>query len=659
MSHRRGDDVMTRREAIAAAAAIGAALALPLPLRAQRRSAAAWHERRDLFPEGVASGDPRHDSVILWTRRPPVNGTSLNRLRVEISADKDFHSVVSTNHAAVSAASDWTCRVLAAGLAPNRVYWYRFIDDDGNGSRIGRTITAPASADDRPVRFAFVSCQNVQQGACNAYRRMIWEDERAKPGEQLGFVLHLGDFVYEVVWYPEERPQGMYARRIRDLVRYAPGEKHADFHVPTSVRDYRALYRAYLADPDLQDARARWPFVCMPDNHEFSWKGWQSQESFGAVVPAQTRKVAANQAWFEYQPARVARPGASEVDRFVAPIVSDAPITNFDEHGLGVERGNLAAIGSLTYYRSMRWGKNVDLILTDNRSYRAEPLTDRPEAVALRPKEFPAVVSEDIIETLDAGRAARNGNPPPTISFGGADVPNPRASTPPQSMLGARQKGWFLDQLRSATGAWKLWGNSVGMLDWRTDFQNLPAEIGRQWPTTGYALFSDDDWSAYRHERAEILEFVRANRIAGLATICGDRHAFIAGVLSPTLPPREFAPIGVEFVTGSVSAPGVVRGNGVWRATGSSAPRGLRERRGRRAGTSGDQSLRHARSSIESRAGAHGRFDSGAREEQSAAGAAPVVRRCRRPRIFGGARGSQLARGGVRLHSAADRAIGD
>jgi alkaline phosphatase D len=546
---------MTRREAIAAAAAIGAALALPL--RAQRTSTATWRERRDLFPEGVASGDPRHDSVILWVRRPPSGSVAFTRLRVEIAADKEFHNVVSTRHVPISAASDWTCRVLAAGLAPNRVYWYRFTDDDGNGSRIGRTITAPAPTDDRPVRFAFVSCQNVQQGACNAYRRMIWEDERARPGEQLGFVLHLGDFVYEIVWYPEERPQGYYARRIRELVRYAPGETHADFHVPTTVDDYRALYRAYLADPDLQDARARFPFVCMPDNHEFSWKGWQSQESFGAVVPAQTRKVAANQAWFEYQPARVARPGPTKDDHFVAPRVADAPISRFDDHGLGDEPGNLAAIGSLTYYRSMRWGKNVDLILTDNRSYRAQPLTDRPEAVALRPKDFPAVVAEDVIETLDAGRAARNGKPPATIPFNGADVPNPRLSSPPQSMLGARQKAWFLDRLRSATAAWKVWGNSVGMLDWRTDFQNLPAEIGRQWPTTGYALFGDDDWSAYRHERREIFEFVRANRIGGLATICGDRHSFIAGVLSPTLPPRDFQPIGVEFVTGSISAPGL------------------------------------------------------------------------------------------------------
>ena len=32
-------------------------------------------------------------------------------------------------------------------------------------------------------------------------------------------VLHLGDFVYEVVWYPEDRTQGYYSRKLRDVVR--------------------------------------------------------------------------------------------------------------------------------------------------------------------------------------------------------------------------------------------------------------------------------------------------------------------------------------------------------------------------------------------------------------------------------------------------------
>ena len=185
------------------------------------------------------------------------------------------------------------------------VYWYRFADGEGNGSRVGRTITAPAVDDARPVRFVFVSCQNANDGAQNAYRRMIFEDERAPEAERLGFVLHLGDFIYEVVWYPEDRPQGMYDRRLRDLVHYPHGEKIHDFHIPTTVEDYRAVYRAYLSDPDLQDARARWPFVNMWDNHEFSWLGWQSLQKFeGKTRPAQTRKVAANQAFFEYQPAR-------------------------------------------------------------------------------------------------------------------------------------------------------------------------------------------------------------------------------------------------------------------------------------------------------------------------------------------------------------------
>ena len=112
---------------------------------------------------------------------------------------------------------------------------------------------------------------------------------------------HLGDFIYEIVWYPEDRPQGMYDRRLRDIVRNEHGEKIRDFHIPTDIGDYRAIYRNYLHDPDLQDARARWPFVCMWDNHEFSWIGWQSLPKFGgANRPAQTRKVAANQAFFEY-----------------------------------------------------------------------------------------------------------------------------------------------------------------------------------------------------------------------------------------------------------------------------------------------------------------------------------------------------------------------
>jgi len=402
-----------------------------------------------------------------------------------------------------------------------------------------------------------VSCQNNTLGACNAYRRMIWEDERKEPEDQLGFVLHLGDFIYELVWYPEDRAR-YYARQVREILRYASGEKVRDFHIPTTVDDYRAIYRAYLSDPDLQDARARWPFVCMWDNHEFSWKGWQTQQNFGGVKPAQTRKAAAGQVWFEYQPARVPSAGQAFTDHYEAPPVKDAAIAKFAEDGTGLEAGNLAILRSLKLYRTLRYGRNVDLILTDNRTFRSEPVMDKPETAAFETKKFPLVsVSDDVLEVLDAGRKFNGGKPPETIHFDGKDVPNPRRDAWPQSMLGAEQKKWFLRQVQESKAAWKLWGNSVAMLDWRTDFQNLPEELGMKWPMAGYAEFTNDDWPGYRHERAEILDFVKQHGIAGFATVAGDRHAFTAGLLAKSLPPQEFAPVGVEFITGSISAPGL------------------------------------------------------------------------------------------------------
>ena len=545
---------ISRRKFIEVAASFGASLAF----RSANvyASSTQWREQRDLYPQGVASGDPHLDSVILWTRRPPSPNGEAKKLIVEIAADPNFRQVVATANTTVSAETDWTTRVLAAGLKPRRVYWYRFTDEFGFGSRVGRTITAPADNDNRPVSFAFVSCQNMQMGGANAYRRMIWEDEKKPAIDQLGFVLHLGDFVYEVVWYPEDRPKGYYARRLRDVVRYAHGEKIRDFHVPATVDDYRALYRGYLLDPDLQDARARWPFVCMWDNHEFSWKGWQSQQDFSGVRPAQTRKVAASQAWFEYQPARVVK-NNPEINTYTPPVVRDMPLREFDDHGLGLEPGNLEAINSLKLFRTLRWGRNVELILTDNRSYRSEPVMHRSEVTPFQPQQFPFVLSENVVDVLDGGRDFNQGKPPDAISFNGANVPNPRKASPPQSMLGAAQKAWFLERLRASSVPWKLWGNSVAMADWRIDFQNLPEGTGAKWPDAGYATFMDDDWSAYRHERAQVLDFIRNKEITGVVALCGDRHAFEAALVSASLPPRTFEPVIAEFVTGSISAPGL------------------------------------------------------------------------------------------------------
>lgn len=547
---------LTRRQFLAAAAAFGAAAIWCRPMLA--KSSVAWRPCTERYPEGVASGDPTAESVMLWTRYPSADARKRWTLQVEVAEDAAFERVVASGKARVSIASDWTCRVLIGGLKPAREYWYRFTDSEGHGSRIGRTLTAPEESDGRPVRFAFVSCQNANVGAQNAYRRMIYEDERAAPEDRLGFVLHLGDFIYELVWYPEDRPQGMYDRRIRDVVRYAHGEKIDDFHVPTTVDDYRAVYRAYLRDPDVQDARARFPFVSIWDNHEFSWQGWQSLQKFdGKTRPAQTRKVAANQAWFEFHPARVKTPGES-LEWFTAPSVVDAPIEHYDDAGLGLEANNLAALASLTGYRALRWGKHVDLVITDQRSYRSEEPVGRPEAKVFSSKDFPQFIPQEVQEILDAGRTYNHGNPPPSIRYDGHDVDNFWRDRPAQTILGARQKTWFLQQLKMSDATWKIWGNTTATLDMRADPQNLPAGLTRPWPGAGYAGFGGGDHGSAYVERAEIYDFVAREGITGFATVAGDRHSFWAGLAAKSLPPQAFEPVGVAFVVGSISAPGMV-----------------------------------------------------------------------------------------------------
>ena len=555
---------LDRRQFLKLATALGATLAVGCsPVRP---SSSGWRERRDLYPQGVASGDPDEHSVLLWTRRPYADGRTDASLGVEIADDAAFTRVIARATTRVLAQSDWTCRVLVGDLKPAHEYWYRFVDEDGNGSRIGRTLTAPAHDDPRPARFAFVSCQDICLGYLNAYRRMAWEDERAAPGEKIGFVLHLGDFVYEVVAYPDQVKNGHdYDRLVTFPVKYPKGKVVAKnrFWVPDSLEDYRALYHAYLQEPDLQDARARWPFVAIWDNHEFSWQGWQSIQQFPGTdgwVPAQTLKVAANQAWFEFQPARV-RPPGSNLETFDAPHVVDTPIKDFDDTGLGTEPNNLAAIESLVGYRALRWGRHIDLIITDQRSYRSRDPGSRDEINPLFENDTLGFVPEELWAQVDAGRDYANGHPPATLSFGDKSVANYRAGEAPQTMLGAKQKAWFLERLRGAKATWKIWGNTLGTPDQRIDPQNLPASMGKYPEGAGYATIDLHDWGAMYHERAEIFDAVRDAGITGFAIVAGDRHSFWAGYAAKALPPAAFEPVGVTFVGGSITSVGAVEAN--------------------------------------------------------------------------------------------------
>jgi alkaline phosphatase D len=186
----------------------------------------------------------------------------------------------------------------------------------------------------------------------------------------------------------------------------------------------------------------------------------------------------------------------------------------------------------------------------------ADP-NDRPEAAALDSGEYP-VLPQEWIEIVDGGRDYAGGKPPATIAIGDKTVPNFRKDEPPFTVLGREQKAWLKDRLTKSTATWKIWGVTNGPLDMRTDVQNLPAGMSKTpWMGKDYGNFANGDFSNAFHERAEIYNLVRERKVAGFVTVSGDRHSFWAGYAAPALPPVGFDPVGLSFITGSISAPGM------------------------------------------------------------------------------------------------------
>ena len=159
----------------------------------------------------------------------------------------------------------------------------------------------------------------------------------------------------------------------------------------------------------------------------------------------------------------------------------------------GSSRTNLAAIRSLTGYRALRWGANVELILTDQHSYRSEDLSARPSVDMPGGDAWLDLYPEEAVAMLDAGRTYDGGRPPATLPLGGPPIANIARDQPPQTILGATQKKWFKERLLGSRATWKIWGNTLGTLDYRMDPLNLPKGVGGRWPGAGYACLGGGD----------------------------------------------------------------------------------------------------------------------------------------------------------------------
>lgn len=516
------------------------------------------------FPQGLASGDPQPDAVLLWTRAVPDMPAGIVDLICQVSMDQDFSSVVVETPIAVTADSDFTARVFVEGLSPDTRYFYRFIADGEVGAHTGRTRTSPALDAERPVRFAFASCQKYESGFYGAWARLVADDEAAPESEQLDFVLHLGDFIYEVIG---DVPAGVDASR-----KIPPFPDGSTPWVPdgtkpywtegatwaVTVDDYRHLYKTYLKDPHLQAARARFPFICTWDDHEFTNDSWQSHDSyFRPGIPAQKRKVAANQAWFEFIPAlltnsRSIKDTKNEASDFKPTEVENAAYEGFDDGFLNLSEDNRRAIQSMTIYRSLSWGKMLDLVVTDLRSYRSPPVLTEEVRELLSGSARLAPVR--LIKELDAGKTANDGQPLERLTYEDKEIENPRRNAPAGTCMGAKQKAWFKAAMQNSTATWRIWANSIPAVALRLDLNNLPTGELED------SYLGVDAWQGFPGELSELMAFLRDNKIVNTISCSGDYHTHAAGRLAPNLDDDSPDFVAVDFATTSISSGNLFNG---------------------------------------------------------------------------------------------------
>ncbi|WP_168191872.1 alkaline phosphatase D family protein [Chromobacterium phragmitis] len=527
------------------------------------------------FGLGVASGDPRPDSVILWTRVDGGDGANLLSVTLQLSDRADFSNLLVNQ--ALTAYPDWdyTIRHKVTGLASATRYYYRFLS--GNVSAAGRTKTAPAAgAPLSQLKFAYITCQDWSVNHWGAFDELVQQD--------LDFVMHVGDYIYETV--------GAGFQTGNNETRHPPlklpnGTPRADGAVyATTLADYRYLYKSYRADPRIQALHASFPVISIWDDHEFSDDCWQDRQEYSVAddaTPQTARRRGANQAWFEYTPADVS-----------------------------INLSN-PSFQNIQIYRSFAFGNLATLVMTDQRLYRSDHIV--PESLAGSEIGSRYFVPKTSLQQMEAAK----------IAAAGGNLLN-------VSILGDTQRAWWQQQMQGANTAWKLWGNEVSLLRMGVDgtmavagllqqglsaalaqgfglnlgpaqqrqlagalYQDLlAADVSGATPVPSYAntqpllaslsggaisaavfaaavkpsldgnlppsmllnqyILNADQWDGYNAERKALMAFLKNNNIGNVVGITGDIHAFFAGSVMDDYDAASPTPVMVDLVTAGVSS---------------------------------------------------------------------------------------------------------
>ena len=354
---------------------------------------------RRVFDLSVSSGDPTSSGVMLWTHINPEEYSESEELFFEISPDNSVNQVILSGSVSASdiiASKDFTVKIdLDRQLNENQIYYYRFIYK-GVSSRIGRCRTLPAEHSHlESLKLAVLSCQDYTNGYYGAMSYIAQD-------ENIDFVVHLGDFIYETAGDPRFQSLPFADRTI-----ILPSNGTVAF----DLEDYRHLYKTYRSDLNLQHAMEVHTWIMTTDDHETANDAYWDYErdTLGApdhplttelgndAAALRQLKIDSQRAWVEYTPTRV----------------------NINENSHHPH--NYTQI-----YRNFKFGDLFELFMLDTRTYRSSHPCGE----------------DDIFNRY--------------LPIGCNNMDNEA-----QTMMGADQFNWLSTGMRSSHATWKVLGNQT------------------------------------------------------------------------------------------------------------------------------------------------------------------------------------------------------
>jgi phosphodiesterase/alkaline phosphatase D-like protein len=416
------------------------------------------------FSLGVAAGEVTSSSALLW-----AHAAESAKIKLQLSADRKFGNRDDRFKSVTpKAADDNTVTVRVTHLRPGHVYIYRF--RRGNDpSLTGRFVTAPKPSARKTIRFAYSGDADAQPAAGQTqpfYNNFEVYARMAK--EKNDFNVNLGDTIYSDSTVGAD---------------VSGGEFHS--HVPPAltVPQKWQKYRMNLSLANLQKVRAATGMYNQWDDHEFI-------DDFARSVNGETLYQSGVQAFGDYMPSSYTA-----------------------KDGL---------------YRSFRWGRNLEVFLPDEISFRSA------KAGAAGDCDNPDTGNPDVAPTLPQSYRDVFGAIYPPLKRPVAPACLAKINDPNRTMLGTAQLARFQNDLKRSKAKWKI--------------------VLNEDPISQTYLFPLDQWEGYAAERLKLLNFIKGN-VKNVVFLTTDAHwTYFSDVRFKTLESGGPVESGIkELVTGPVA----------------------------------------------------------------------------------------------------------